>query len=297
MVVAGPTAVGKTDLCVRLAQNFTTEIISADSRQFFKELSIGTAKPTSDEMGGIPHHFIDFIGIQEEFSSGRFEVAVLELLTKLFPKHPVVLMTGGSGLYIQAVCHGMNDIPKIDLSYREELYEEFKKTGLQPLVEELENKDPVYFNKVDLQNTQRVIRALEVCRGTGRPYSDFRQDKQVERDFNIIKIGLDRDREELFQRIDLRMDQMITEGLFEEAEKYYPHRHLNALKTVGYKEIFGYLDGEYDKTEAVRLLKRNTRRYAKRQLTWFKKDPDFQWFHPDKFEEIVHFIHAKTKAF
>ena len=293
IVIAGPTAVGKSTLCVNLAQELCCEIISADSRQFFKELSIGTAKPTQEEMEGVPHHFVNFISIDKEFSAGKFELATLALLPGLFNKTNRTLITGGSGLYIQAVCQGMNDIPDLDMSFRTELYEELEIHGLQLLLEELSNKDPVYFNTVDQSNPQRIIRALEVCRGTGQPYSSFRTDKNVNRDFEVIKIGLNRKREELFSRIDQRMDQMIEAGLFDEAQKFYERRHLNALNTVGYKEIFGYLEGEYDKMETIRLLKRNSRRYAKRQLTWFKKDLEFTWFHPDNFEEILSHIQKK----
>lgn len=293
IVIAGPTAVGKTSLCVNLAHELSCEIISADSRQFFKELSIGTAKPTPEEMKGVPHHFVDFISIEKDFSAGKFELATLDLLPQVFKKTNRVIMTGGSGLYIQAVCQGMNDIPDVNLSFREELYKELDFHGLLPLLEELKVKDPEYYSTVDRSNPQRIVRALEVCRGAGQPYSSFRTDKNIQRDFKLIKIGLNKEREELFSRIDQRMDEMIEGGLFEEAEKFYKSRHLNALKTVGYKEIFGYLDGEYDKTEAIRLLKRNTRRYAKRQLTWFKKEDDFTWFHPDDFDEILTYIYTK----
>lgn len=293
LVITGPTAVGKTMLCVNLARELQAEIISADSRQFFKELSIGTAKPTQKEMKGIRHHFVDFISIDQEFSAGKFEQATLKLLPELFKKTYLALMTGGSGLYIQAVCQGMNDVPDVDLSFRKELYKELEIHGLELLLEELKIKDPEYFHSVDHNNPQRVVRALEVCRGAGQPYSSFRADNNIKRNFEVIKIGLDRDRQELFTRIDQRMDEMIETGLFEEASKFYDKRHLNALKTVGYKEVFEYLDGAYDKTEAIRLLKRNTRRYAKRQLTWFKKDPEFTWFHPNDFDEILTFIQSK----
>lgn len=289
-MIAGPTAVGKTDFCVQIARNLHCEVISADSRQFFKELSIGTAKPTLEEMDGVKHHFVDFISIEQEFSAGRFEAEVLKLLPDLFRENQVVLMTGGSGLYIQAVCKGMNEIPDVDPKFREELYEELEIHGLQMLLEELKNKDIEYYNTVDRSNPQRIVRALEICRGTGQPYSHFRTDEHVKRDFEVIKIGLDRDREELFERINLRMDKMIEEGLFEEVKQFNSKRNLNALKTVGYKEVFGYLDGNYDRTEAIRLLKRNTRRYAKRQLTWFKKDPDYTWFHPDEIDNVLEHI-------
>lgn len=294
IVVAGPTAVGKTGLCIKLAREYHCEIISADSRQFFKELEIGTAKPKEEEMEGITHHFVNFLSIENEFSAGKFELAVVNLLAKLFNKTDLVIMTGGSGLYIQAVCHGMNDIPEVDPVFRQELYEELDRHGLQPLVEELRYKDPEYYESADKSNTQRIIRALEICRGAGRPYSSFREDKKMMREFDIVKIGLDLEREQLFSRIDARMDQMIADGLFDEAKKLYPFRHLNALKTVGYKEIFNYIEGKYDKDETIRLLKRNSRRYAKRQLTWFKKDEEFAWFHPDDVSGIIRHINLKT---
>ena len=293
IVIAGSTAVGKTKLCIELSKKLSCEIISADSRQFFKELSIGTAKPSVSEMQGVPHHFIDFISIEKEFSAGRFEVETLKLLPKLFKISNRVIMTGGSGLYIQAVCKGMNAIPDVDMSFRNELYKELEAHGLQLLLEELSIKDPEYFHTVDQNNPQRIIRALEICRGTGHPYSFFRVDNKNVRDFKVIKIGLERDRQELFDRIEQRMDQMIVTGLFAEAQKFHGKRHLNALKTVGYKEVFGYIDGAYDKEEAIRLLKRNSRRYAKRQLTWFKKDLDFTWFHPDEKEKLLQHIHSK----
>lgn len=296
IVVAGPTAVGKTGLSVELANRLACDIISADSRQFFKELSIGTAKPTPEEMGEVKHHFIDFISIEEEFSSGKFEVAVLDLLPKIYASNDKVILTGGSGLYIQAVCKGMNDIPSVAPTFRKELYEELDKHGLDILIQELKIKDPNYFEQVDKNNPQRIIRALEICRATGEPYSSFRTDKKVNRNFNVIKIGIERSREELFERIDQRMDIMIDQGLFDEAKKYYARRALNALKTVGYKEIFEFLDGKYGKEEAIRLLKRNSRRYAKRQLTWFKKDQDFTWFHPEDLDGILDFIRHRMKV-
>ena len=293
IVIAGPTACGKTGLAVKLARALRCEVISADSRQFYRELSIGTAKPDKSEMKGVKHHFIDFLPLREEFSAGKFELAVLDLLHEIFAKNDRCIMAGGSGLYIKAVCEGMNDIPAVEKSFRETLYKELEVHGLQTLAEELKTRDPVYYEKVDKKNTQRVIRALEVCRATGMPYSSFRGDEKVPRPFNIIKIGLERDRDALFQRINNRMDQMIEKGLFEEAAKLYDRRHLNALKTVGYKEIFDYLDGKYDRDEAIRLLKRNSRRYAKRQMTWFKKDREFTWFHADDFKGILDFIHQK----
>lgn len=296
IVIAGPTASGKTGVAVQLAKSLRCQVISADSRQFFKELSIGTAKPTIEEMEGVKHHFVDCISIQQEFSAGRFEVAVLELLEDLFKKTSCVIMAGGSGLYIQAVCQGMNDTPVIETGIREQLYQELAVHGLPVLLEELKVKDPEYYKFVDRHNPQRIIRALEICRGSGMPYSSFRTDQAAVRDFEIIKIALNRDRDELFRRIDERMDEMLKKGLFEEAKSLYPMRHLNALKTVGYTEIFDFLDGAYDEAEMVRLLKRNTRKYAKRQMTWFSKDPEYVWFHPEDREKILKYIQDKMNT-
>lgn len=296
IVIAGPTASGKTGVAVQLAKSLRCQVISADSRQFFKELSIGTAKPTIEEMEGVKHHFVDCISIQQEFSAGRFEVAVLELLEDLFKKTSCVIMAGGSGLYIQAVCQGMNDTPVIETGIREQLYQELAVHGLPVLLEELKVKDSEYYKFVDRHNPQRIIRALEICRGSGMPYSSFRTDQAAVRDFEIIKIALNRDRDELFRRIDERMDEMLKKGLFEEAKSLYPMRHLNALKTVGYTEIFDFLDGAYDEAEMVRLLKRNTRKYAKRQMTWFSKDPEYVWFHPEDQEKILQYIQDKMNT-
>jgi len=293
-VIAGPTASGKTAMAVQLAKWLRCEVISADSRQFFRELSIGTAKPSPVEMDNVKHHFLDCISIEQEFSAGRFELAVLDLLPQLFHTSNFAILVGGSGLYIQAVCQGMNDTPMVDPGFRRELYEELEAHGLSVLLEELQTKDPVYYKSVDRNNPQRIIRALEICRGSGMPYSSFRTDRPAERDFNIIKIGLNLPREELFRRIDDRMDKMLKDGLFEEAKSMYPFRHRNALKTVGYTEIFDFLDGQYDETEMIQLLKRNSRKYAKRQLTWFGKDQEFSWFHPEDFKGITNHIQRKT---
>jgi len=295
-VVAGPTAVGKTELSVSLAERLGCEIISADSRQFYRDMHIGTARPDVQTLRRVRHHFVDFLDVGVLFSAGKFEIAVLQLLQELYRKGDLALMVGGSGLYIRAVCEGMNDMPDVPLAYREALYMEYNTGGLAPLAEELKVKDPVYASIVDLNNQQRVIRALEVCRATGRPYSDFRSDTQMQRPFNCLKIGLERPKEELVERIDRRMDAMIGAGLFEEAAALYDKRHFNALKTVGYREIFGYMDGRYDRAEAVRLLKRNSWRYAKRQLTWFKKDADMVWFHPEDQNGIMEYIHGVIKA-
>ncbi|MFD2247216.1 tRNA (adenosine(37)-N6)-dimethylallyltransferase MiaA [Pontibacter ruber] len=296
IVVVGPTAVGKTDLCVRLAKYYNTEIISADSRQFYKEMTIGTAKPSREEQQGITHHFVDSHSITEDYNAGAYEQDVLTLLQELFRKKDVVLLTGGSGLYVRAVCEGMDEIPQADPAVREQLTELYEAQGLAPLLEQLRQLDPVYYEQVDKANPQRVIRALEVCRSSGQPYSSFRVQEKRERPFNIIRIGLNRDRQELYQRIDQRMDQMLDQGLLQEAENLYTYREHNALQTVGYKEIFDYLEGKYDWEEAVRLLKRNSRRYAKRQLTWFHKFPEYAWFHPQQWQEIIGFIDGQMKG-
>ncbi|TBH74081.1 tRNA (adenosine(37)-N6)-dimethylallyltransferase MiaA [Aquirufa nivalisilvae] len=285
LVIAGPTAVGKTALCVELAQKLRTEIISADSRQFYRELAIGTAKPTKEEQGGIKHHFIDSHSIQEYFSPGDFEREALILLEQLFQKHEVVILTGGSGLYIKALLEGLDEMPDVDLVLREQLMQQLEKEGIAPLWEQLQRLDPMYAAQVDQQNPQRIVRALEVCLSTGKPYSDFRKKQSADRPFQAIKICLDRPREELYARIDQRMDQMLAQGLVDEAIQYQEFQHLYALKTLGYKEVYGHLKGEYDETEMVRLLKRNSRHYAKKQLTWFRHQGEFRFMHPDEARE------------
>lgn len=295
IVVVGPTAVGKTSLCLHLAEHFETEIISADSRQFYRETEIGTAKPTAEELQKIVHHLIDHKSIFDSYDVKEFEQDALKILDQLFISRDVAVLTGGSGLYVDAVCHGMDEIPEIDPNIRESVILEYQEKGLVFLQEELKRLDPVYYQEVDLMNPQRLMRGIEVCRGTGKPFSSFRVKKITKRPFEVIKIGLERDREELYERINLRMDQMVHDGLFQEAESLFPNRDLNALQTVGYSEIFGYLEGKYDKEEAIRLLKRNSRRYAKRQLTWFRRDPEIHWFHPEELDEIIAFITEKMK--
>ncbi|HEX8507022.1 MAG TPA: tRNA (adenosine(37)-N6)-dimethylallyltransferase MiaA [Hymenobacter sp.] len=279
LTIAGPTAVGKTALCVQLAQQFHTEIVSADSRQFFRELSIGTAKPTPEEMQGVPHHFIDSHSIREDYSAGRFATDCLAVLTELFQKFPLVILTGGSGLYVQAVTDGMDELPSVPPEVRAQLHAELAAHGLPHLVAELAATDPVAHARIDQQNPQRVVRALEITRATGRPFSSFHTDGPPAESplFRNVKVALTREREELYQRINLRVEHMLAAGLLEEVRGLLPYRHHHALQTVGYQEIFGYLDGEYDWSEAVRLLQRNTRRYAKRQLTWLRRDPAYQW--------------------
>lgn len=294
IVIAGPTAVGKTDLCIRLARELNTEIISADSRQIFREMTIGTAKPSAEELQKVTHHFIDSHSIHDKYTAGDYEREALEKVEQLFVSHGRLILTGGSGLYINAVTEGMADIPEVPAAIRETLNQRLASEGLEALTLELQKLDPVYYAQVDLKNPQRVTRALEVCLGTGKKYSELRNQSKKKRDFEVIKIGLIRPREELYARIDHRVDIMIEQGLFAEAEALFPFKEHYALQTVGYKEIFDYLEGLYDKDEAVRLLKRNTRRYAKRQLTWFRKDESIEWFHPDHFESILDHIQQMT---
>jgi tRNA dimethylallyltransferase len=283
LTLAGPTAVGKTALSVTLAQQLGTEILSADSRQFFRELSIGTAKPTPEEMQGVPHHFIDSHSITQEYSAGRFAADAEVVLTELFQRLPVVILTGGSGLYLQALTDGLDELPAVDPAVRQGLQQELQTQGLPPLVAELAATDPVAHQRIDLQNHQRVLRALEITRGTGRPFSSYHAGPAAvaataaARPFRVVKVALSRPREVLYERINQRVEAMLAAGLVAEVEGLVPFRHHQALQTVGYQEIFGYLDGTYDYAEAVRLLQRNTRHYAKRQLTWLRRDAAYQW--------------------
>ena len=290
VVVVGPTAVGKTSLCIKLAQLFNTDIVSADSRQFYKELNIGTAKPSIEEMQGLKHHFINSHSVKEEYDVGKYEADALALLEKLFKEKDIIILTGGSGLYIKAVCEGFDEMPEVKEGLREELNRQYAENGLEPLVKELEELDPDYAAEVDVDNPQRVIRALEVIKSAGKPYSSFRKQSKKVRPFDILKIGLVREREELYERIDRRMDEMLSQGLLKEATALYEYKNKYALQTVGYQELFDFIDNKYDYSEAVRLLKRNSRRYAKRQLTWFKKDKEIKWFHPHEEDELINYI-------
>ena len=287
LVLLGPTASGKTDLAIRIAQWFGTEIISADSRQFFRELSIGTAKPSQKQLSAVKHHFIGQISIQEDYNISRFEADVLELLEKLFQVHDVVVMCGGSGLYIDAVCNGLDEQPAHDPELRAQLNKAFKTEGITYLQQELQKLDPEYYWQVDLANPHRLIRALEVCKLTGKPFSEFRKGIKKERPFRIVKIGIDLTKEELHKRIHDRTDEMIRLGLIDEVRANLSNRHLNALNTVGYKEIFDYLDGNLTLEEAVEKIKINTRHFAKRQMTWFRKDKEIIWINPDGLTEVI----------
>jgi len=295
IVVTGPTAVGKTALCLRLAQEFNASIVSADSRQFYREMNIGTAKPLEQELAQVKHYFINTHSVTEEYSAGDFEEDALAVLGNIFKDNDTAILTGGSGLYIKAVIEGMDAMPETQSGLREQLQEELERKGLPFLLDKLQQGDPVYYAQVDRANAQRIIRALEVCISSGQPYSNFRKAATTsqERPFTILKIGLCRDRAELYHRIDARMDKMLQNGLLEEAKALYSFRHHNALQTVGYKEIFDFLENSYSWEEAVRLLKRNSRRYAKRQLTWFKKDKEFIWFHPENTAEIIAYIQER----
>jgi tRNA dimethylallyltransferase len=290
IIIAGPTAVGKTDLCVKIAKLLDTEVVSADSRQFYRELAIGTAKPTLKEMDGVKHHFVDSHSIHDYYSVGDFERDCLAVLEEIFQKKDVAILTGGSGMFIKMITDGIDEMPKVNLELRQKLAQRLENEGLEVLANELKNLDPLYYEQVDIQNTQRVLRALEVCISTGQPFSSFRKNQKVERPFKMIKIALERPREQLYARIDKRMDIMLDNGLEAEAKSVMDFREHYALKTVGYREIYEHLDGEYDREEMVRLLKRNSRRYAKRQMTWFKNQDEFQWFDAKDETGILRFI-------
>jgi tRNA dimethylallyltransferase len=290
ILVVGPTAVGKSDLCLNLAKKFETEILSCDSRQFYREMNLGTAKPSAEELSQIQHHFINTLSIQESYDVRDYEEDALALLEDLFQTKQVVLMTGGTGLFADVIANGLDAIPEVAPEIRVELIQEFEEKGLPWLQGSVESVDPEFYAQVDRANPQRLMRALEVWRGTGLKFSSFRTKTKVKRPFEIIKIGLDRPREELYQRIDQRMELMLGKGLVEEAEELFSRRGLNALQTLGYTEIFDFLEGKYDEQEMVRLLKRNSRRYAKRQLTWFRKDPLIRWFHPNQELEIFAYL-------
>jgi tRNA dimethylallyltransferase len=280
IVIAGPTASGKTAAAIQLAQHYKTVILSADSRQFYREMAIGTVKPNADELAAAKHYFIDSHSITEPFSVGDFEKQSLALLDELFKIHNVVILVGGSGLYIKALCEGFDNIPQADAAVREQLNHELTQKGIEPLQDELKLTDPVYYNEVDINNPQRIIRALEVFRQTGMPFSSYRKATVNDRPFNILKIGLDMPREVLYDRINRRVDDMVGQGLVDEVRSLMAYRHLNALNTVGYSELFDHFDGKTDLNRAIELIKQNTRRFAKRQLTWFRKDQSIHWLAP-----------------
>ena len=281
IVLAGPTASGKTATAIKLAKAFDAEIISADSRQFYKELSIGTAAPTAEELAQVKHYFVHNISIEDKYDVADYERDALQLLEKLFQDHDTVIMTGGSGLFIDAVCNGIDEMPDIQPEIREKVQKLYDEGGLRALQDEAQHLDPEYFAIVDQQNPRRLQRALEICYQTGKTFTSFRQRKPAQRDFEIKKYALLWDRQELISRIDRRVDLMMEQGLLEEAKALYPKRHLNALNTVGYKELFAYFDGDCTLEEAIELIKIRTRQYAKRQMTWLRKDVGYQWITPD----------------
>lgn len=286
--IVGPTAIGKTALSIKLAQHFNTEIISADSRQFFKEMSIGTAAPSDDELKAAKHHFIHHKSIQDTYNVGSFEKEALLKLETLFKTNNVIIMVGGSGLYIDAITKGLDDFPEIDSSIRDQLNNDLETKGILFLQEQLKSLDIQSYNSIAIDNPHRVIRALEICTGSGKPYSSFLNKDKIKRPFKTITIGLTADREIIYNRINQRVDIMIANGLLEEAKTLYPHKSLNALNTVGYKELFNYLDGNWTLDFAISEIKKNTRRFAKRQLTWFRKDKSILWFdHETPFESII----------
>ncbi len=290
VVLTGPTGIGKTSVGIEIARHFTTEIVSCDSRQIYNELNIGTAVPTPEELAAIPHHFIQSHSIEENYNASRYENEALKLLEALFKKHDLVLMVGGSMLYVDAVCKGIDEMPDADPEIRATLKQRLETEGLESLRFQLKKLDPVYYETVDLKNPNRIIHALEISLMTGKPYSSFRTNPAKTRSFNIIKIGLNCDRELLHQRINQRVDQMIDAGLVEEARSVYPKKHLNALNTVGYRELFDWFDGTITRDKAIELIKRNSRRYARKQLTWFRRDESVQWFEPAQTHEIISYI-------
>jgi len=293
IIIAGPTAVGKTSLAIQLAKHFNTEIISADSRQCFKELNIGVARPSTDELKQVKHHFIASHSIKEEINAASFEKFALDKINELFQKHDVVIMAGGTGLYIKAFCEGLDDIPAIDPKIREKIINGYEQNGLSWLQEQMRSKDPKFYEEGEIKNPQRLMRALEVMESTGQSILSFHKEKKQTRGFNIIKIGLELPKEDLYRNINERVDKMMNEGLLNEVHNLMPYKKLNALQTVGYSELIKHLDGKVSLEIAVELIKQNTRQYAKRQMTWFKKDKEVKWFSPLQADEMMGFIQSQ----
>ena len=296
IVLLGPTGVGKTDLSIRIARHYNTEITSSDSRQVYREMRIGTAVPEKEQLEAVKHHFIHSHSIHDYFSSWECEQKTLALLKNLFKDKDQMLMVGGSMMYIDAVCNGIDLIPTISPEIRKEVCDRFEEKGLEAIQAELKELDPIFYEQVDLQNAKRVIHAVEVCLMSGKTYSSLRTNKTKERDFKIIKIGLNRDRKELYDRINHRVDIMIKEGLIDEAKSLFEFSDLNSMNTVGYKELFEHFRGNISLEKAIELIKRNSRHYAKRQLSWFRRDEKIQWFHPDKKDEIIAYLDEQIKA-
>ncbi|AOM78144.1 tRNA (adenosine(37)-N6)-dimethylallyltransferase MiaA [Pedobacter steynii] len=296
IVIVGPTGIGKTSLAIELARHFSTEIISADSRQFFKEMEIGTAKPSPEELAAAPHHFIDSHSIETLFSTGDFEIQALQLMEELFKKQDLLIMVGGSGLYIDAVCNGLDDLPDTDLIIREQLKQELERDGIESIKQRLKIHDPEYYEKVDQANPQRMVRGLEFFLSTGEKLSSYQTNSKKQRPFNMIKIGLNMDRSALYKQINLRVDKMMAAGLLDEVKGLQSYRKYNALNTVGYSELFDYMDGNLTLETAVDKIKQNTRRFAKRQLTWFRRDDSTTWFEPNASEAVILHINRIINA-
>lgn len=286
---------GKTELSLRIAERLGSPIISADSRQLYRDLPIGTAAPTTEQLARVQHYMVGTLALTDYYSASQFETDVLSLLSILYKTHRSVVMTGGSMMYIDAVTKGIDDIPTVKSGIREAIWKEYEANGLVPILEELRKADPEHYEEVDRNNYKRVIHAVEICRQTGRPYSSFRTKSRKVRPFRIVQVGLTREREELYERINRRVDQMMADGLLEEARRVFPFRHLNALNTVGYKELFKYLEGEWTLDFAIEKIKRNSRVYARKQMTWFKRDTEIAWFHPEQEAEILAFIEQSVK--
>ena len=295
IVLIGPTGVGKTELSLRLAEHFHTSIVSADSRQLYADLKIGTAAPSSEQLNRVPHYLVGTLKLTDYYSAARYEEEALATLDNLFRQHDTVILTGGSMMYIDAICKGIDDIPTVDTETRELMLQRYETEGLEKLCAELKLLDPEYYRIVDLKNPKRVIHALEICYMTGKTYTSFRTQQKKQRPFRIIKVGLTRDRAELYDRINRRVDIMIEEGLLEEARNVYPYRTLNSLNTVGYKEMFNYLDGTWELPFAIEKIKQNSRIYSRKQMTWFKRDEEIQWFHPEQETEILDYINTKIQ--
>lgn len=290
LVLLGPTGVGKTEISLQLAEHFRCPIISSDSRQFYRELKIGTAAPAEEQLMRVKHYFIGSHSIHDEYNAGQYEIDVIELLQKLFLEHEVVMLVGGSMMYIDAVCNGIDDIPSVDTVTRRYWTEQLEEKGAEFIRNELKRLDPVHYDEVDLNNTKRILHALEICSITGKPFSAIRTGVRKKRPFNIVKIGLNMPREELYERINQRVIQMMKDGLHEEAKQYYPFRHLNTLNTVGYKELYEYMDGKQTLDFAVNMIQQDSRRYAKRQMSWFNRDKEIVWFHPHDKDTILKYI-------
>lgn len=296
VVLIGPTAVGKTATSLAIANHFGCPIISADSRQMYRGLEIGTAAPTPEELSRQKHYFVGQLSPGDYYSAARYEQQVLQLLEQEFPHHPTMLLSGGSMMYIDAVCKGIDDIPTVDEETRQMVKEKFEREGLDRLCSELRLLDPIYYAEADIKNPKRVMHALEICYMTGKPYSSFRSGEKRKRPFNIIKIGLQREREELYERIAQRVDKMIADGLIDEAKKFYHLKEHNSLNTVGYKELFKVIDGEWELPFAIEKIKQNTRIYSRKQMTWYRRDEEVKWFHPDNIQDIISYIESKINA-